>query len=94
VEIANLQMAKARQQRIRSALQSQADRREANIASIEQRIEGLYRQAGLEQADADSSEQSSGDEAGAARSDAPSDAPSDARSRGEGPEDEGFAYQY
>jgi hypothetical protein len=88
VEIANLKMAKARQKRIRAALQSQADRREANIASIEQRIEGLYRQAGLEESDADPPERGSDDEAEAAGR--------DARTRGDeaGEGDKGFAYQY
>jgi len=53
VEIANLQMAKARQQRIRDSLQRQVDSCEKEIASIEEKIQALYERAGLEPTDPD-----------------------------------------
>jgi len=48
VRIANLQMSRVRQARIRAALQGQVDRCTANIESINAQIHELYRQAGLE----------------------------------------------
>jgi uncharacterized coiled-coil protein SlyX len=48
VQIANLQMAKARQKRIRDSLQKQVATCEEEIAEIEQKIQALYDRAGLE----------------------------------------------
>jgi hypothetical protein len=53
VQIANLQMARARQQRIRRALQGQVDRCTREIESIDARMRELYRRAGLEPVDPD-----------------------------------------
>jgi len=53
VQIANLQMAKARQQRIRDSLQRQVDSCEEEIASLQQKIEALYDRAGLEPSESD-----------------------------------------
>lgn len=48
VRIANLQMAKARQKRIRSALQDQIDTCTQEIDRIERKIAELYDEAGIE----------------------------------------------
>lgn len=48
VRIANLQMAKARQKRIRSALQDQIDSCTQEIDRIERKIAELYDEAGIE----------------------------------------------
>ncbi len=48
VRIANLQMAKARQKRIRSALQDQIDTCTQEIERIERKIAELYDEAGIE----------------------------------------------
>lgn len=48
VRIANLQMAKARQKRIRSALQDQIDTCTQEIHRIERKIAELYDEAGIE----------------------------------------------
>lgn len=48
VQIANLQMAKARQKRIRAALQDQVETCNQEIDRINQQIEGLYEKAGIE----------------------------------------------
>jgi hypothetical protein len=48
VEIASLQMAKARQKRIRSALQDQVESCTEEIQRIENKIQSLYDEAGLE----------------------------------------------
>jgi uncharacterized coiled-coil protein SlyX len=48
VRIANLQMAKARQKRIRSALQDQIDTCTQEIDRIERKIAELYEEAGIE----------------------------------------------
>lgn len=53
VQIANLQMAKVRQRRIRDSLQRQVESCEQEIASLEQKIQALYEQAGLEPTDPD-----------------------------------------
>ena len=49
VQIASLQMAKARQKRIRAALQGQVEACNDEIQRIESKIRGLYDEAGLEQ---------------------------------------------
>ena len=51
VQIANLQMARVRQQRIRTALQGQVDRCTKEIAQLNAQIRELYRQAGLQPVD-------------------------------------------
>jgi uncharacterized protein (DUF305 family) len=51
VQIANLQMAKARQKRIRAALQGQVDTCTQEIERINQKIAALYDEAGIEPAD-------------------------------------------
>jgi peptidoglycan hydrolase CwlO-like protein len=48
VQLASLQMAKARQKRIRAALQDQVRTATAEIERIEQKIDDLYEEAGLE----------------------------------------------
>lgn len=53
VQIASLQMAKARQKRIRSALQDQVETCNNEIERIEQNIRSLYDEAGLEARDED-----------------------------------------
>lgn len=53
VQIANLQMARDRQQRIRSALQSQVDRCTQEIEQIDAKIRALYDRVGLEPRDED-----------------------------------------
>jgi len=51
VQIASLQMAKARQKRIRSSLQDQVDTCTAEIERINDKIQALYGEAGLEAQD-------------------------------------------
>ena len=51
VQIASLQMAKARQKRIRAALQGQVESCNDEIERIESKIRGLYQEAGLEAKD-------------------------------------------
>jgi hypothetical protein len=51
VQIATLQMARVRQQRIRTALQGQVDRCTKEIAQLNAQIRELYRQAGLQPVD-------------------------------------------
>lgn len=51
VQIANLQMARVRQQRIRTALQGQVDRCTREIEQLNAQIRELYRQAGLQPVD-------------------------------------------
>jgi hypothetical protein len=51
VQIASLQMAKARQQRIRSSLQDQVETCTAEIERINEKIQALYQEAGLEAQD-------------------------------------------
>lgn len=62
VQIANLQMARVRQQRIRSALQGQVDRCTKEIAQINAQIRELYRQAGLQPVDPEETPTASQDE--------------------------------
>lgn len=64
VQIASLQMAKARQKRIRSALQDQVETCNDEIARINEKIRGLYKKAGLEQQDEEerSAPRSTGDD--------------------------------
>jgi uncharacterized coiled-coil protein SlyX len=64
VQIASLQMAKARQKRIRAALQGQIETCNEEIERIEEKIRGLYEEAGLEQRDeaADPSPPAPGDD--------------------------------
>jgi hypothetical protein len=51
VQIANLQMAKARQKRIRAALQDQVNTCTREIKRINQKIDELYDEAGIEPSD-------------------------------------------
>lgn len=51
VKIANLQMAKARQKRIRSSLQDQIDSCTEEIERINRKIGELYEEAGIESTD-------------------------------------------
>jgi uncharacterized coiled-coil protein SlyX len=51
VQIANLQMAKARQERIRAALQDQVDTCTQEIDRINRKIDELYEEAGIEPAE-------------------------------------------
>jgi septal ring factor EnvC (AmiA/AmiB activator) len=53
VQIANLQMAKARQQRIRASLQTQVDRCTAEIDRLDAEIRRRFDQVGLQQKDDD-----------------------------------------
>jgi uncharacterized coiled-coil protein SlyX len=53
VQIANLQMAKARQERIRAALSNQVDRCTREIARIDAKVDALYQQVGLRPVDND-----------------------------------------
>jgi uncharacterized protein (DUF305 family) len=64
VQIANLQMAKARQKRIRAALQDQIDTCTEEIDRINRKIDELYEEAGIEPSDDDPDEPtlSAGDE--------------------------------
>lgn len=48
VQIANLQMARVRQQRIRTALRVQVDRCTKEIESLDAQMRELYRRAGLQ----------------------------------------------
>lgn len=64
VQIANLQMAKARQQRIRSALANQMDRCTREIDRIDAKVNALYEQVGLEPTDADASSNAPTDDDG------------------------------
>jgi len=51
VQIANLQMARARQNRIRASLQNQVDQCSREIAQIDAKLKALYDKAGLEPTD-------------------------------------------
>jgi len=51
VQIANLQMAKARQKRIRAALQDQVETCNEEIERINRKIDELYDTAGIESSD-------------------------------------------
>jgi hypothetical protein len=53
VQIANLQMAKARQKRIRAALQDQVETCNQEIERINRKIDELYDEAGIEPSDDD-----------------------------------------
>jgi len=53
VQIANLQMARSRQKRIRRDLKGQVDRCTREIESINARIQSLYDRAGLEYVEPD-----------------------------------------
>ena len=51
VQIANLQMARARQKRIRDALANQMERCSREIERIDAKVQGLYEQVGLRPVD-------------------------------------------
>jgi len=63
VQIANLQMARARQQRIRDALANQMERCSREIDRIDAKVHHLYDQVGLRPADTPSDESESASEA-------------------------------
>lgn len=56
VQIANLQMARTRQERIRRALSGQVDRCTREIQRIDAKVEALCRKVGLRPDDAEASE--------------------------------------
>lgn len=62
VQIANLQMAKARQERIQAALQDQVNRCAAEIDQINRRVQELFDKVGLTDASEGQSNAAFGDE--------------------------------